>query len=182
MKMRLIFKVLFLLIVTKNYAQFSVGLNVGMMRFIGENHSYYTSKYERGINILAKYNLNKDMRLGITVGHFYNNDGITKVNANPLTGSFEFSFLNSSIRPYAGISLGAYRLAYSFGDAFSKNPNPHSSFYFGFAPIIGIENEFKSHFFTHANCKFNYILTKENGYGANTKSIEFTMGFGYKFN
>lgn len=179
--MRLIFKVLFLLILTKNYAQYSVGLNFGMMRFIGDSYSYYTSKYEAGINILGKYNVNKDIRLGLNLGYFYNNDGTIKVRANPLTGLLEYSFLNSNVRPYAGISLGVYRLAYSFVDAFSKNPNPHSNFYFGFAPIIGIEYGLTKKLFLTANSKFNYIFTRTNGYGENSNSIELTTGIAYLF-
>ena len=181
MKKSLLINLLFILIISKSYAQYSVGTNLVIMRFIGDNYSYYTSKYEGGISVFGKYNLNNNIRLGINMGHFYNNDGIKKVVMNPLTGSFEYSFLTTKIRPYSGVTIGAYRLAYSFVDAFSKNPNPHSSFYFGFAPIIGVENEFKNHFFTNTNCKLNYILTRENGYGENSKCIELSFGIGYKF-
>jgi outer membrane protein W len=166
----------------KGNAQKSLSSTYGLMCFLGNSNSYYSSEMETGLTLSGKYNIDNAIRIGLNFGYFFNNDEILKVSATPLTCSIENSFFSSKTRPYIGASFGIYRLAYRFLDAFSKNPNPQANHYFGIAPIIGIEYDFSKHFFVNTNCKLNYIITKENGYGENSKSMEVSVGVGYKFN
>ncbi len=161
-------------------AQFSVGVTGGLFNQGVTFDGARVSNNLWGVNIAGKYGISDNkMRVGLNIGYFFDSeseDGYTStVFTQPITGLFEYSFMDSKFSPYAGIDAGIYRIGSRIsGDGESLSGSESD---FGIAPTVGFNYEISDKIDLNTSVKYNYILTENYA----TTGINFNAGVVIKF-
>lgn len=152
--MRNIFTLLALVLTSFTFsatAQISIGASVGAQLPMGDFGDVFNTGF--GINGVAKYDLNENMKVGLNVGYNSFGSDLNGVSASliPVTGLFEYYLPMEGFKPYIGADLGFYNIkleALGISD---------SETYIGFAPTAGVLYDFTEQLSFNANLKYNYI-------------------------
>jgi opacity protein-like surface antigen len=126
-------------------AQFSVGVNAGLLKFEDSEALF-------GLNFSGKYSINDKMRAGLNLGYYFDSEDGFSFFVQPITGLFEYSFLDSDFSPYAGLDVGFYRVGFRFDGESEAESN------LGFAPTAGVNYNLSDKLALNANFKYHYVL------------------------
>jgi hypothetical protein len=159
-----------------SFSQFSATANLGIMYYMGESYSGYDYRLQPGINLSGKYTFKEKMRAGLNIGYYTRSIDGFRVSTRPVTVSFDYIISTSSkIKPYGSLELGTYGFIYSSDGESSSTSD------IGLAPAFGFDYAINEKLDLNGNLKYNYVLTKEDGYGENTSILGFNVGVTYKF-
>lgn len=155
------------------YAQFAVGVNLGLVKPEGKIFFW-------GGELSGHFNLSDNFRVGVSAGYHKNIPAwmadketgvVQKVwsTAKPITLSGEYFFLRKKVRPYVGLHAGVLTL----GNRYSNYRM--NRFYTYVSPILGLEYKFTRKLSASLKLKYGVGLSK---YNDPTRLKTFTAGIG----
>lgn len=151
-------------------AQISVGASVGAQLPMGDFGDVFNTGF--GINGVAKYDVNENIKVGLNIGYNSFGSDIDDVSASliPITGLFEYYLPMEGLKPYVGADLGFYNIKLEvLGGSDSET-------HIGFAPTAGVLYDFTEQLSFVANLKYNFIDTDND----NITYLGVNLGLVYK--
>ena len=180
MKRIVFFSLLVALFATQAQAQISVGGTFGLALPAGD----FADGANTGIGgqAVVKYNITDRYTLGVSYAYYNFGTELDEMTFSiaPLVATFEASWGEAKLKPFAAIDLGMYTLGVKLDVGSVEHST--SDNYFGMAPSIGFNHELTDNLILTSNMKYHFIFGKDDADEASTTSFfGVNVGLLYRF-
>lgn len=160
----------------KSHAQISVGVGGGIISGSEKIFGYFW-----GAELYGKYDLNENLRTGVSLGFYRDSDKFDSFksvrDAIPISVVGEYRFLENKFRPYAGAHLGLVR------SVVRTDYPPTQEMFVSFSPVAGIDYRLLGSFNLNLNIKYSFCFYRNEVSGTleNFSTVSPNIGIFYLF-